>query len=422
MKTKLLLASSLALLVPLLTPACSDRVAAAPHDPAAKVGKEVSLAPFQTELLHLAFRAASAFPLDPHRKNRSRAQEVVVAACFALDQPQLALAFAHDVADWRRGCAYADYAWHCARRGELAQARTWIERTEAFTKELQDDPTAQEWRRDLIAMKTARALAALGDVDGAGKIAATIDAASSHAVDADWAQTAAERARLVPADKVGEELAAMHAAFPGLSLGQQHTEFATLVRLHERFFAVAEARTTIEDRLVNVYTKVPPAIRLEALGELATTCLAHDDQASALRLLAVAREITATRTWRPDDQVPQLAHLAGLRGRAGEMDQARLDAEAALAIYHRDRDKIVDVYRAETVRPLALAWHTLGEAVIADDLFALALEEGMVNPNSRPRTDDLVDTCVAMATHRIAPSARLLARMQEVVAGLGNPW
>ncbi|MFN9332242.1 MAG: hypothetical protein ACK6D1_06520, partial [Planctomycetota bacterium] len=46
----------------------------------------------QRDLLQLAFDAASKFPPVQHRKNRSRAQEVVVVAAFELGDPEFAVA------------------------------------------------------------------------------------------------------------------------------------------------------------------------------------------------------------------------------------------------------------------------------------------------------------------------------------------
>ncbi|HEX6813955.1 MAG TPA: hypothetical protein VF384_20195 [Planctomycetota bacterium] len=410
----------------LLAPACSDGGAAVPTSPsgapAAAALTAPPLQPFQLELLRLAFRAASAFPLDPHGKNRSRAQEVVVAGCFQIEQPQLALELAQGIADWRRGCAEADYAGFCARRGQRDEALAFVARAEKFATELAAGPNAQLWRRDLILAKLARACRLLGDPARADQLAARIDAASSNAVDPDQASTLADRALLLTEAEVGNELAAMHAAFPTMSLGQQHTAVLTLLRVHERFFDVAAHRTVIEQRIAVGYDKLPPLIRLSALAQLAATCLEKNDQATARSLLATARRIAAAHTWRPADQVPQLARLAELRARAGEVDEARADAEAAFAIYHRERDSIVNIDRAEALRPLALAWHALGETATADGMFAQALEEAMENPNSRPRADDLVDTAVVMATHRIEPSPQLWTRMREICEGLGNPW
>ena len=414
----------------LFAPACSESVGAASQSQSAPASAtsvspvpfEQPLLPFQGELLRLAFRAASAFPLDPHHKNRARAQEVVVVGCFELGQPQLALEFANGIKGWRRGSAYADYACYCVTHGERDQALAWVERAEAVVHELESDPNEQGWRRDLIVMKMARACALLGDSARAEKLAAGIDAASTHAVDDDWAKTAADRALVVPADKVGEEIDALQKAFPSMSLGQQNTAVATLLRLHERCFAATAQRSAIEQLLTTTFDKLPPGIRLPAIAQLASTSVAHGDKAAALHLLAVARKIAEAHTWRPADHVPVLARLCELRGRAGEVAEARADAEAAMAIYHRERDAIVDIDRADTIRPLAIAWHALGEVTTADGLLALALEEAIENPNSRPRADDFVDTAVAMARNRIEPSPALLIRMREICEGLGNPW
>lgn len=425
-------ACSILAAVLLFTAACSENVAAAPSSQSAPAAAATSapaavpfaqpLQPFQQELLRLAFRAASAFPLEPHHKNRARAQEVVVVGCFELGQPQLALEFANAIKGWRLGSAYADYACYCANHGERDQALAYVKHAEAIVQQLDSDPNEQGWRRDLVAMKLARAFLLLGDRAHAEKLAAGIDASSANAVDDDWADTAAGGALLAPADKIGEQIEALQAAFPKMSLGQQNTAVVTLVRLHERCFPATAQRTAIEELLTTTFDKLPPGIRLPVIARLASTCVEHGDKAAALRLLATARKIAELHTWRPCDHVPVLARLCELRGRAGEVAEARVEAEAAMRIYQNERDAIVDIDRAETIRPLAIAWHALGETTTADGLLALALEEALENPNSRPRADDFVDTAVAMARNRIEPSPALLIRMREICEGLGNPW
>jgi hypothetical protein len=102
--------------------------------------------------------------------------------------------------------------------------------------------------------------------------------------------------------------------------------------------------------------------------------------------------------------------------------RARAELEAALRSWHEERDAIVDIYRAGTLRPLAFACYTIGDPEQAEQLLALALEEGQVNPNSRPRCDDLVATCVALATRGIDPAPATWERLREIRRGLGNPW
>jgi hypothetical protein len=411
--------------------ACSKEAAVPPARTAAGTQVEAAAAPksgarevqpFQLELLRIAFAAASKFPLDPHHKNRSRAQEVAVAAAFELDQPELAIELAAGIRDWRRGCAHADYAWVMATRGRRPEAEQHLKLALQVQQGEREDLNGQEWRGDMIALKMSRAYAALGDSEQAAAAAAAIDVATTHAVDASWAQTAAERVRLLAPEHASKELAELDLGFPTMTLGQQGTALALMARLHERFFADAALRAELEQRLTVRYDKVMPSLRLDALATMVRTSVAHGERDGARALVAAARGIVTNHRWRAEDRLPQVARLCELQFLVGDADRAKVEAEQALGEWHREREQIIDIFRAESLRPLALAWHTMGEPDLARDLLAQVLEEGMENPNSRPRCDDLVDTLVAMAVRGIDPTASLWPRIREIVAGLGEPW
>src|SRR5262245_54547858 len=59
------------------------------------------LATFQGELLDFAFDVATAIPIQPHIKDRSRAQEQVVAACLELNLRQRAQGYIERIDNWR---------------------------------------------------------------------------------------------------------------------------------------------------------------------------------------------------------------------------------------------------------------------------------------------------------------------------------
>lgn len=376
----------------------------------------------QRDLLQLAFDAASKFPPVQHRKNRSRAQEVVVVAAFELGDPEFAVVLGAKIADWRRGCAYADFAWAMARRGEPARAREYVALAEGVVRDERDDPNAQEWRADLIQLKVARALSALGDVDAAARASGAIDQASTHAVDAAWTATAAERVSAMTAERAPAEFAALDQGFATMSLGQQATTMTLVARMHGRFFADAALRRACEERVAVTWNKTMPTLRLDALATMVRNCHEQADGGRAAELLTTMRAIVEGHRWRSEDRMPQVARLVELARLLGQTDRARAEAEAALKAYQDERDGIVDIYRAETLRPLALAWFALGERERGEDLFALAVEEGMENPNSRPRCDDLVDACVDLARAGVDPSPKTWARLREIQKELGEPW
>ena len=140
--------------------------------------RDADVAPFQRALLELAFEAASKFPTFPHSKNRGRAQEEVLVACFELGLPKLALQFAPDTEGWRRGLAYADYAYYCAKQGVTKNVDRYLELAEAVASEESSDPNAQQWRIDKVRLKIARAHAAMGQLEKAEEIGGAIEATS----------------------------------------------------------------------------------------------------------------------------------------------------------------------------------------------------------------------------------------------------
>ena len=415
----LLLLGSLLVLCCCSRPEVALAVTQAPPQAAAKAP---AFAAWQRELLELAFRSACKFPLEPHHKNRSRAQMVAVDACFRLGQPELALGFANDVRDWHRGSIYADYAFAVGQRGDADGARRHIVLAEQVAAGERENASGQEWRRDLIAMKVARAWSALGERDKAAAAVAGVEDTSLHAVDTDQAETAAERVRLLADDQAGKELAAIDAAFPTQSLGQQRMSVEVLVRLHERFFADQAIRTAVEQRFTERFDKLMPTLRLAAIARLARTDVANGDVARGKELVKVFRTIVENHRWRTEDRLPEIAVLVELTFLVGDADRARADAAAALADWHAQRESVVDIFRAEALRPLALAFFAIGDPQQGEAVLALAVEEGQENPNSRPRCDDLVDTAVALCLRGIAPSAKQVERMREISGALGEPW
>jgi hypothetical protein len=64
----------------------------------------------------------------------------------------------------------------------------------------------------------------------------------------------------------------------------------------------------------------------------------------------------------------------------------------------------------------------MGDGAAAVAVYKRCVEEGVANPNSRPRADDLAATCCSMALHGVEPDAALWSRLIQVEGKLGDPW
>jgi tetratricopeptide (TPR) repeat protein len=402
-----------------LAAACSDETVGAVSNSggSARVAALVAnprAAPASIELLDLAYAAVSAMPLHPHVKSRSRDQEAVADVWLELDEPQRALACIEPIADWRRGAGYADYAFWCARHGDEAQARRSLELA-AQIAEKHVGEEAQDWQRDHIRAGIARTWLWLGDEAQAAACAAGASAAETGRISA----VASLRADATECD---EQLAALAELAKTRDFDQIRAALGSCARLFDRFYTDQPRRERIERAIGAAWEGLPAQVRIEVLVELAGTALAHDDGPTALRLLQDARLQLDGTTWTPDAHVTLLAKLAGLRHRAGDPEGARRDADAALAQFTAERARIVDIDRADTLRPLAEAYQAMGDTAAALSVYAQALEEGAQNPNSRPRAEDLSATCCSMALSGVTPDAALWTRLRELRDGLGDPW
>ena len=410
MKSSLPLLLALALSTAACDASQAAQLAGVPPDP--------PLAPHQEELLELAFDAASALPSVPHAKTRSRVQQSVVEACLELDQPERATRYAEQIEGWRRGAAHADLALHLARHQARHGSAADVQRHLDLALEVartSEDALAQEWRRDRIRAKVAQAHLWLGQEERAAECAAGL-------VESESGRLLATEAELLDEGAFERWCRELDAILAGGSLDRARGALDAYATLYRRAYGDDPRRAAVEGGIRGSLAKVPRQVGVDLLARLAGVALDHGDRQRALELAGEARALVDGATWLPEDHLPMLARLAALRSRAGEEEEARRALDAALATFEARREGIVDIDRAATLRPLAEAYLAVGDVQGARKVYTRAVEEGMQNPNSRPRAEDLSATCLSMALHGFEPDPRLRARLHQVRAALREPW
>ena len=373
---------------------------------------------YRRELLDIAFRSASAFPLDPHIKNRSRAQEKVVAACFELDQPIRALDCIGKIENWRRGVGYADFAAYCVEHGDTAELQSYLDLALEVAAS-DDEELQQEWRADRIRAKVARTLYSLGQEEAASRLVSDLTESEQVLV------ISARAAQLSPevCDAQIAKLDLGHESFAVLGLDQVRNVLGSLSTLYERFYLDAERRARLEQKIEAIpWDTVPEGLQIEFLSDLAGVAIDHDDEARALELVKEAQAVRAGTRWSPEDEVEIAARLAALRFRAGDAVRAKSELDAARALFEAQREKIQTMFRAGALRSVAEAYHAIGDTRTALAIYRIAVDDGAENPNARPRAEDLSETCISMALRGVEPDERLWTRLRQIQDGLRDPW
>lgn len=367
------------------------------------------LADFQKDLLELAFDTATAIPTAPHIKDRCKTQAEVVAACLELGQAGRALGYLEKIDNWRRGACYADLGFYCAQQGEEESARRCLD----FASEISKN--AEDWRRDTIRIKIAKTYTLLGQNNMS-------DLFAKDVVDSEKGKVAGAKAMTGDKGSFDEQMQALDALIEPGNFDILRNALEACAQLFNRFYNDAPRRAQAEEKIKTSWDPMPIFIRIDLLLEMAGFALDHADQAKALELVNEARDLLDACKWPLKNHIAMAAKLAALRFQAGDQEKARAEADAELALYREEGDKIVSIWRAGALRPLAEAYQAMDDTDAALDVYRLAVEEGVVNPNSRPRAEDLSATCCSMALHAADPDAELWTQMRQIREGLGQPW
>jgi tetratricopeptide (TPR) repeat protein len=384
----------------------------APRAAAAQIAQsrpESSPSESQLRLLDLAMQAATRIPIEPHVKDRSRAQEEVVAAYLSLNDVDRARECIVKIADWRRGAAYADLAFHLAQQGQAQDVEHELALAAGVAHSVDD------WRRDRINIKIARARALMGQSQRAQQLANSVEESQRGRLD--------EALALVSdAAKFDQQLEALAAAANDRNFDLTRSALDAVAQLFNRFYSDVEKRERAERQIKSAWGSVPEMARIDVYVKLTNFALAHNDQKKSLQLVSEAQALLESVQWTPDYRIATTARLAGLRYQSGDAMVAKRDISAAMAQFETDREMIIGIDRAAVWRAIAESHKAMDDDAAALESYRKAVELGADNPNGRPRALDLSATCRSMALSNVEPDSELWARFEKIREGLSHPW
>jgi len=364
---------------------------------------------FQEKLLDFSFEVATAIPTEPFIKDRSRAQEAVVLACLELDQLELAKRYIDEIDDWRRGSCYADLAFHLARKEEEDEARECLELAERIAE------TAEDWRRDRIRTKIAGTQAWLGEMREAARN-------EEGVADAETGKVAKVKAMLSDEGSFDRQVKSLEPTLKSGNFDLTKNALEVCVELYARFYEDIDKRERAETLIKESWNPMPIFIRIDLLSNMVNAAIEHSDKEKALGLVNETQAILDSFQWNPEHGIPIKSRVIELRFLAGDEATARMQADQLLASFDERKHEIVNIYRAEALHPLAKAYQSMGETETALAVYRRAIEEGIDNPNSRPRAEDLSATSYEMAMRGVEPDKELWERMEEIRRELSAPW
>lgn len=393
------------------TPAAAPTAAV----PALRAFADATIAPEHQAMLAAAWRATGLLPDAPHRKNRNRIQALLVAGCIEAGLLERARTWSADIGGWERGQCLVELADHCVANQVDADVEALLASALQIADDAMRGDDAQAWRRDRIRAKVAAVRLAQGRHEAAGEL-------TKGLVDAEVANLAEVRAAQLDPQDLERQIADLQQMLASENVDRAQPALQLCVHLLARFAGDEAARERLLDLLQNAYPKLPLTMRIDVLLAAADAATAAEQREVARLLANRCTTLVLGKGWLPEDQVALRARVATSLARAGDMAGARAGLDDAMAQYEATRERIVDVFRGDALRTIAIGYAVLGDRDRAASAFRLALTEGMANPNGRPRVEDLAKTTLAMLASGFVPPADLVQRVEAIASELSAPW
>lgn len=364
---------------------------------------------FQIKLIETAFEVATAIPLKPHIKSRSLAQRRVVQTLLELENPDRAIRLTEQIKNWHRGAAHAEVAAFLAKRGDRHAAMEQLAHAEKIARAI------DTWHKDRILAHMAQALEHMETPTGMKDLTEGIaehEAAKIHRT----------RSTLTKPEQYAAQLTSLNELLGETDFDVKRQGLLGASALFDTFYADPQRRVEIEKSIRTAAKELPPTLKIELFLELANAAVEHGDEVAAVRLVRECRELFENSAWRPRFGIPVSARIAKAAHRSGDEETAALLIEQAQTEYERRGDEIVNIYRAEALLPLAEAVRTADGPKAALAVYRQAMDAAFVNPNSRPRAEDLSAICLSMAKAGVKPPESMWKRLDEKQNQLGSPW
>ena len=365
----------------------------------------------RVRLLADADAIAGMIPGEDCEVDRSVDRSAVVDCCIELGDLDRAEAFAARIENWRRGEAFVRIGRTRLARGDRAGAERCAARC------LADAGGWRDWGIARVSAAAAGLWLALGDEQRARSLLPA---------DGPELRSAFEAGRVdaVPAGQLSALADAFDAALVTQNLDVARGALDGYLRILKRALASGDdamlrrSRAAIEKGTPGLPFDLQVSMALGVAGALREAGRADDAWAEVRRASATFDRAGFEARTMATVGVP----IAEEELRLGDRGAALARIDALRGAFEARREEVTDLLRATTHRALAEGYMLCGERGKAALCYAEALREGSLNPNARPRANDLCETLVSMARTGFVPDTDMGRTIASVRAGLGDPW
>ena len=366
-------------------------------------------------LLRIGFDGASAMPEYSNAKDRARAQAIVVRGALDADLVDLAAELSMRTAEWRGADAMVLVAERYVKDGKPDKAREFALRAKD-SMEQRHEKGELDWAYERVLTGVGIVYLRLGDMDQAGRYLRSTQPGEIARFQTALAQVQSPERFPLQAEAFDKAIAANNFE---LARGAVEGYLSWLERLPNDDPA---RRERILSAVSGALPKFPADARERLMERTAEVLAKQADIAGARGWLAQAGTVLAATGLQEEDITPAKCDLAAVRARIGDRDEALADLDAAKRDYLERRFRIQSPFRARSARALAEGYAAVGDLDSAVNCYQSALSDGIVNPNSCPRAEDLAATCASIARSGVPVPDDVQDRIKRIRVDFRDPW
>ena len=195
-----------------------------------------------------------------------------------------------------------------------------------------------------------------------------------------------------------------------------------MVRLHEQYYEDEAKRIDLENRIADAIPSMPIIFRVDWALTMAETAYKYSEIESSNQFFEQARLLLANNVLRPRLFFPLQTNVIKTGLTIGKGELAIELSHALYDQFYELENGIFNIHRADVLVACAESFAYVGLHDLAEEAYVITMEKMVINPNSRPRIEDLTVLMRSIVKSEIEVSKAIIDGVEKIILGLGDPW
>lgn len=382
------------------------------------------------QIIDSAAQTVLALPDMPHERTRNRELAVIIDCLIEKGELSLAEEYIGRITNWRAEELKTRLARGYLEKGNQTQAKEIVEQVEWLANTILGLKSGEimatgeyanylerydDFRIDRVKSGLSQYYLALDDK----KLA---ESWSADILQSEQAAFTKSKALAVAESDYDASLAINNLMLGGEIFEGKIAALDGLVHLYGLYFEDREKREFLQEKILTSSVSMPIMYRIDWLLSMSVVAHKNGKQDIAFELHDQAVNLLAANPVRPRLFFPLKSKIIISNFKIGRTEEASVQSLELYALYQVEEGSIFNIHRADVLVACAEALDAVGLIDDAIAVFKEAVENSMINPNSRPRIEDLTVIMSSILDASIIKLGDIESDLLRLMESVGEPW